>query len=216
MAVSAHLDPVTDERAERRTLVLETSGTLPGGERANVLVHNASATGLLLETALELGDGETLAIDLPEAGPVAAEVVWRSGRLYGCRFEHPVGQAVLSAAQLRSAVGDFVPPFQAAGGTDDGFGPRLERLRKSKRMTLAQIADALGVSKPTVWAWEHGKAHPLEERLAPLAEALGVAPEELSPPTGSGNWDELVARHRVEIAGALGVAEDKVRIMIEL
>ena len=48
---------------------------------------------------------------------------------------------------------------------------RLNHLRRERGMTLAQVASALGVSKPTVWAWEKGKARPLPERIAAIAES---------------------------------------------
>lgn len=48
------------------------------------------------------------------------------------------------------------------------------KIRAAKGMTLGDVADALGVSKPSVWAWEHGKAKPLPDRIPDIAEALGV------------------------------------------
>ena len=64
-------------------------------------IHNISAAGLLLETDLTLGVGEVLAIELPDIGPVGAEIVWQSGHLFGCAFQQALGEAALAAAQLR-------------------------------------------------------------------------------------------------------------------
>lgn len=79
MAIKAHLDqpaPGESQRgAARRALRLETSGILPDGREANVTIHNFSGAGLLIETGLELARGETLALDLPQAGRVEAAVV---------------------------------------------------------------------------------------------------------------------------------------------
>src|SRR3546814_5659969 len=69
------------------------------------MIHNISATGLLVETDLALGIGDRIAIGLPHAGATAIEVIWASGRLYGCRFGRPISPATLSAAQLRGAIG---------------------------------------------------------------------------------------------------------------
>jgi transcriptional regulator with XRE-family HTH domain len=233
MAIKAHLDPrsasegshATQRTAARRALQLETSGFLAeGGAEANVTIHNISGTGLLIETALELAEGEVLAIDLPEAGLVGAAVVWRSERLYGCAFEAPIGPAALAAAQLQGfAPGVPGEPLArpgsapAARGSGEQLGPRLNRLRREAGLTLADVAATLGVSKPTVWAWEKGKARPLPERLAAIAEALGVAPEALVPAPGPvGEIDAVIAECRQRIAEACGTDPQAVRIMIEL
>jgi transcriptional regulator with XRE-family HTH domain len=58
-------------------------------------------------------------------------------------------------------------------------GTKLHRLRKERGMTLGDLATALNVSKPTVWAWEHDKAQPLPDRVADIARSLGAEPDEL-------------------------------------
>lgn len=227
MAIKAHLQGSEAHSGEgqrsdpRRALSLSASGRLGDGVEANVTIHNLSAAGLLLETALELEVGEELALDLPEAGAVAAVIVWRSEQLYGCAFAAALGSAALAAAQLKS-----LPPVAArlAGveaALPDAFGPafgtRLNRLRRERGLTLADIAAALGVSKPTVWAWEKGKARPLPERLGAIAEALGVAPEALQISAASHHAPHaLVEECRQKLAAALGCAPAAVRIMIEM
>lgn len=228
MAIRAHLDQpdVGDPQraaarsAERRALHLETSGFVAGAGEANVTIHNISAAGLLLESELVLAEGERLALDLPEAGAVTAVVVWRSEQLYGCAFEQALSPAALAAAQLQGfAPGMPTRPFgqPAALGSGEGLGHRLNRLRREAGLTLADVAAALGVSKPTVWAWEKGKARPLPERLDAIAEALGVPPEALAPALGSPRQiDALVAECRERIAEACGTAPEAVKILIEL
>ena len=83
-------------------------------------------------------------------------------------------------------------------------------------MTLAQVADQLGVSKPTVWAWEKGKARPVEERLPALAAALGVQEDELASFNEPPGIKELMQSSRQRIADAYGTTPDRVRIMIEV
>lgn len=232
MAIRAHLDqsPSADSQRSvpRRALRLETSGIVPGagadGREANVTIHNISAAGLLLETALVLSEGERLALDLPQAGAVTAVVVWRSERLYGCAFETALGPAALAAAQLQAApprahapalAPTFAPMPRASGG--EALGTRLNRLRREAGLTLADVAAALGVSKPTVWAWEKGKARPLPERIGAIAAALGVAPDMLAPASNvPGEIDTVIAECRQRIAEASGAAPHAVRIMIEL
>jgi transcriptional regulator with XRE-family HTH domain len=224
MAIKAHLDQsVTGEgqrSAQRRALRLETSGALPGGAEANVVIHNISATGLLIETGLEVADEEQLAIDLPAAGQVSARIIWRSGRLYGCAFASPLTAGALAAAQLQGLpVGEDAPPARTAPMTNavETLGLRLARLRREAGLTLADVAARLGVSKPTVWAWEKGKARPLPERMDAIADALGAAPEDLA---GQNEADVdlrgLIDECRTRIADASGTSPSAVRIMIEL
>lgn len=232
MALKAHLDPspaqianpaqIEGRRQVRRALRLETSGVLPDGVEANVTIHNISAAGLLLQTDLILGVGEVLAIDLPNVGPVGAEIVWQSDDLFGCAFQQALGEADLAAAQLRGDAGQapMTTPHGSTGPTGfsshDTLGTKLNRMRRERGLTLAQVATALGVSKPTVWAWEKGKARPLPERLNAIAGVLGVNEEELLDDGPRGEGAALVADCRTRIATAYGTEPDNIRIMIEI
>jgi transcriptional regulator with XRE-family HTH domain len=221
MAIEAQLEEPAEAagtpRESRRKLRLEAHGALASGEATKVLVHNVSMTGLLLESAVPLAIDERIAVELPQAGPSWAKVVWTSGNLFGCQFETPISAATLSASQLQSAVGRNVD-IAVRGDTAPGlsFGVRLQRLRAERGLSQTQVAARLGVSKPTVWAWEHGKARPADTRIDALAQVLGVPrPELLSSPTGSA-LDDLIAESRAQIASAVGTSTEKVRIWIEL
>ena len=219
MPIPAHFDTTSTSdatpRDARRRLLLEAQGVTAAGDASPVLVHNISTTGLLLESAQALAPGERIEIELPQAGATAAEVVWSSGNLFGCRFDAPVGSATLSAAQLRGAA--HRPVRLEPVPRDDTIGPRLLRLRQERGLTLAQVAAALGVSKPTVWAWEQGRARPIANRIDALADVLGVAPSELQAPAeGDAGLRDLLARSREQIAIAAGARPDQVRILIEL
>lgn len=224
--IQAHLQSpsarVEGRRQPRRALQLETSGSLLGGASANVTVHNISAAGLLLQTGMALEEGEVLSLDLPEIGPVGAEIVWQSGELYGCAFEQALGEAALAAAQLRGgfAAPGNLPAAQPAApfgvGTGGGLGKRLNTLRREQGLTLAQVADALGVSKPTVWAWEKGKARPLPERIDAIARVLGVTSEDLSEVAAGMPGAALVEECRQRIAAQFGADRTSVRISIEI
>ncbi len=221
MVIHAHLDepdPAADtSRDPRRTLQLETHGVTTLGDAAHVLIHNVSATGLLLETHTQLEAGQQLTIDLPLAGATQATVMWQSGHLFGCQFDAPVSQAMLSAAQLRGAVErevELAGPQQFGG--DDGLGKRLQRLRKELGISQGRLAETLGVSKPTVWAWEQGKARPIDSRIEALAEALGVAAGDLRSGHENPVLRALLASCRDQIAGAVGVGPEKIRILVEL
>lgn len=194
----------------RRTLRLGTTGKFARGEGA-VTVHNLSETGLLIESREPLAQGDTFAVELPQAGEQMAEVVWADAPMFGCRFAEPLDTAALSAAQLR---GEPLAPAGAAPAVGEDFGARFHQLRIARGLSLGDIATRLGVSKPTVWAWEHGKSRPVERRLAALADVLGVTLSGLEP-AASGPDQELESSRR-RIAEAYGVEPARVRIMIEL
>lgn len=234
MPIAAHFEDTTKDkapadagqqadspRAPRKRLKIETLGALPSGVETPVTIHNFSETGLLLETRVDMEIGEVLDIALPEAGLTRARVVWASGRLFGCAFDTPLHPAVLSAAQLRSAAQepDLAPPPAVAAPAAIGgesFGERVHRLRKLRGLTQGELAARLGVSKPTVWAWEQGRARPIEERLEAIAAELGVTAAELRPGRTVAGLPELIARCRDQIAAAVETSPDKIRIMIEL
>ncbi len=233
MPIRAHLDPRSADvsandikrSAARRALRLETSGFVAGSGDANVIIHNISSAGLLIETEFDLAEGDELAIELPEAGAVSASVVWRSEHLFGCAFDEELSPAALAAAQLQGfAPGAPTQPLASAlrsspvlRSPTETLGTRLNRLRREAGLTLADVAATLGVSKPTVWAWEKGKARPLPERLGPIAAALGVDPALLAPgPAVPREIDAVIAECRQRIAEACGTDPQAVRIMIEI
>lgn len=85
----------------RRTLRLKVAAATPE-DASHALIHNISEGGLLVETRAPLKLGDTLEVDLPEAGTTAAIVVWSRDRFFGCRFQSPVHVGAVSAALLRS------------------------------------------------------------------------------------------------------------------
>ena len=220
MALKAHIDPApADTKGQRSTprreLLLETSGTLPGGAEANVTIHNISLAGLLIETREPLSEGDALKVDLPEAGEVEARIVWVSGQLFGCAFEQALGQSTLAAAQLRAPVAPTSLP-KSGRSVAEPLGIKLHRLRRERGMTLADIAGALGVSKPTVWAWEKSKARPVPSRIPDIAKALGVSVQDLGEAAPANEASAVTDECRVRIASAHGTDPAHVRIMIEI
>lgn len=214
MVLAAHFESTTSggdtPRPSRRRLQLEVAGSRASGDAAAVLIHNISATGLLLETSTKLTDAERIDIDLPDVGPTAATIVWTSDRFYGGRFETPLGVAVLSALELRSTA----PPIANQPG--ETLASRLIKLRKDQGLTLAAVAEQLGVSKPSVWAWEQGRARPTPERLARIAALYGLGETGLTAGRDHDVLSEALALARQQVAEAYSVDVTKVRIMIEL
>ncbi len=90
--------------ARRRKLSLESQGTTSSGIAADVVIHNISTTGLLIETSVNLSIGEVLAVEVPHAGATLAVIMWNSGNLFGCEFVAPVPNAAISASLLRNPI----------------------------------------------------------------------------------------------------------------
>jgi hypothetical protein len=95
--------------ADRRQLRLEVTGRADTGP-AEALIHDLSATGILIETTAVLSVGDGMELELPEAGACHAQVVWSSGHFFGCQFALPLARAAVSAAALKA-------PFNAAQGS---------------------------------------------------------------------------------------------------
>jgi transcriptional regulator with XRE-family HTH domain len=165
---------------ERRKIRLEVQSASSTGDSFFATLRNVSRTGLLLEADTTLAIGNELLVDLPEAGRIAATVVWSGDRMYGCRFASPISRAALGAARLKSAPEDQLST-QARSRTDfnEPLHTRLRRLREQSGLSVAELADLLGVSKPSVWNWENDKARPKNENLDGLARAFGTTASEI-------------------------------------
>ena len=215
MPIPAHFEdlPVDPQRprAARRQLLLESTGSTALGQNARVLIHNVSSTGLLIESGVALAEAERIEIALPQVGTTLAHVVWTSENFYGCRFDTPVPASALGALELY-AQASAVP----TGDPGDTLPVRIARLRKEQGLTLEALAALLHVSKPTVWAWEQGKARPTPERITALAERLGVSEDQLRTGRDDDALAEALGRARHLVAKAYGVDPGRVKVWIEL
>ena len=221
MAMTVYLNEVPRSagkgRASRRQLRLPLHGSKATGAEIEALVHNISATGMLVESGASLKIGEVIEVNLPHSGKTATKVIWTSGRLAGCQFEMPISPATLSAAQLRSVVVEGEPDAQnRPAASAESFGARLQRLRTAKGLTQGQLAVRLGVSEPSISAWELDKARPKAGRVEVLANMLGVEIHELLGLEETENLRDLVARAKEQIAKAAGVAPDNIKLTIEI
>lgn len=88
-------------REKRLRLCFEASlADARGASRAVVL--DLSRAGFLIHTGHALAVGDTFSVELPEAGPVEARVVWKRVTLHGCEFAKPVSRAAISATMLKA------------------------------------------------------------------------------------------------------------------
>lgn len=222
MAIPAYIETSDGSRGKlrdvRHTLRLQVQGAKSSGGDMSVLVHNISSTGLLIESEVALDVGDRIEIGLPHAGATWAKVIWTSARIYGCQFDAPVSSATLSAAQLRSVVGG------SHGGTlpaseppqAESLGIRLQRLRTARGLTQSHVAKQLGVSEPSISAWEQDKARPKAGRMEALAVLLGVELSELLGIEETDSLSDVVARAKSDIARAAEVSLDNIKIIIEI
>lgn len=106
MSLRAQLDTEPDKgerrASRRRKLRLSAEGASASSSQTQVVIHDLSEEGLLVESPIPLVTGELLEVVIPEAGTAQAEVTWDGGRFYGCKFKEPISTAAVSAALLRS------------------------------------------------------------------------------------------------------------------
>ena len=116
---------------------------------------------------------------------------------------------------------------------------RLKNLRQKKGLTVSELADLVGVSRPTIWSWESARSEPRRRSLAALAAALGVSErdvlgaelgheaatlpvsqhqpaERLSTADSALTLADVIARAKEEIARFSGTEPSKVRIIVEI
>ncbi|MEA2774194.1 MAG: hypothetical protein QOD93_7156 [Acetobacteraceae bacterium] len=124
------------------------------GSGEEVVIHDLSPGGILVETSASLRKGARLEVELPEVGATQAKVVWSSGDYYGCQFDKPIPKAVLSAALLRNPFEALVAPpveeisdQEAAEFVDDRapFAIRMRVILGSAVLLWALILWAVGV-----------------------------------------------------------------------
>lgn len=214
---------VTVHNISAAGLLLETDALLDKGEKLAMDLPHAGAaiavvvwqSGSLFGCAFEraLSEGALAAIQLRADRPQAAGSA-SAGE--DAEFAEKDEAALHDGAIGPGAGSQSALPNLETGHMPESLGSRLARLRRERGLTLAQVADALGVSKPTVWAWEKGKARPIPSRLGPIAETLGVDPDILREHEGEPRQSALIEECRARIAAACKTQPSKVRILLEI
>lgn len=227
---------------ERRHLLFATTARGMDGEQQPVLVRDISARGLLLETEEPGSLDKEILVNLPEAGDIAATVIWQGDKLAGCRLESHLAQATIDAVRATGEAAHAEQPGSDAALPRTAartLAARLKQLRISRDLTRAELAERSGISTPSIWAWETGRTVPRLGSLETLAKGLGVSVSELQigagalpsemPPgivpssIGEGGGDlrtarltELVEASKAQIAALAGTSPDRVSITIAL
>lgn len=102
----------------------------------------------------------------------------------------------------------------------------LRRRRKELGLTLAQVADAIGVTEATVQRWESGNIKNVRyEKLAPLSNLLGVSPATLmgweDEETLPANVSRIEPMQRIPLVGQIAcgipiLAEQNIEDYVDL
>ena len=71
------------------------------------------------------------------------------------------------------------------GPINQELARRLKELREHAKISLAELAVAIGVTKATIWQYEHGKRSISRLRLEKIARALYCEERHLQMPPGS-------------------------------
>lgn len=182
------------ERGATRLQVRFVAGLTAQSTSVAVVVHNLSASGILIETDTSLTIGQSITVELPEAKNTVATVIWQSAPLFGCRFTKNLSRAALSAAKLRNPLSVMFDPITswAASSEDASLGQRLLRLRRDLGLSRAALSALTGFSKPSIWAWETGRTAPRRENLTRLAEVYNVPRSEILRGSAMAEGDALL------------------------
>lgn len=102
---------------------------------------------------------------------------------------------------------------------DDTFGSRLRAVRRGSSLTVDEIAERVGVSRPTVWAWENEKYLPRRIHLQSLSEVLQVPEDYLvqgaKAKLDTSPLDRAIADAKAHIANVAGTDPQRVSINIK-
>lgn len=96
--ISAELD---FRRSPRRKLKLLTEAR-NSNSALRATIEDLSRSGMLLHSAIEISEGDTIDVEFPEVGAVTARIKWTRGSFAGCEFTQELPQAAVSASLLLS------------------------------------------------------------------------------------------------------------------
>ena len=98
-------------------------------------------------------------------------------------------------ANATAAAADAIPR--------DDFGDQLARARKARRLSRAQVAEAIGTSAPVIGRYERGEVTPSVDAAARLADVLGVTLDYLTGRASAAAASDDAALRRLEAISQL-------------
>ncbi len=141
-------------REGRHILHLELSETGDGNAAFEGIVHNLSSGGMLLETSAPFTVGDSFVLTAPYGDQVEATLVWNDGFMFGCKFQHRLSAAGISAARLMSAI-DKTSPVIAGQATSDSQETNVPAFVAGQHRTggLTMRGRALAIAMLSIVAW---------------------------------------------------------------
>lgn len=202
----------------RKTLRLVVSGRRTNKQATEVLIHDLSRDGLLIESDEPIRIGETITVELPGGGSRQVVAVWSSTHFYGCRFARPLSRAAVSAALLKALPAtdkSTIEDPKTAPPTE--FAANLAARREELGLSIEQLARRLRVSRQAIWYWESGRRVPRRSLAERVARELGIGEHEIAPSRerGKGARSTLLTCREL-IATQCGVGVESVKITVEL
>ncbi len=77
------------------------------------------------------------------------------------------------------------------------FGQRVKRYRRAAKLTQAQVAEHVGLTRTSITNIEYGRQHVMLHQLLLLASAVRVSPTQLLSDEGTA-LEDLVPAHTLE------------------
>lgn len=219
MALKAFIGGDRRKRGPSRATEIRLAASRKKEREREIEVCDISSKSLLWECDEELAIGAKIEVIFPD-GRAEAKVSGVDGRQFTCAFERPVPEAWLHAPPMRQFHADR-RDRRNASANGETLGARIRRLRLDRGLTQAALSQRLGISIPAVCGWEIDRTRPHPNRLAMLADVLGVSGAELLGAEGGrregkpSELEEQVAKARAAIAIAAGTTPDRVSIYIE-
>lgn len=99
-----------DRKFERFALSLQSEAMQNGGIPFEVVLHDLSATGFLIETNTRLAEGTRITLSLPGHGPALGEVIWGTDTCFGGNFRPALSEDAVCNALAQSAIDAAVLP----------------------------------------------------------------------------------------------------------
>ena len=187
-------------------------------------ILNLSREGCLLSTLEFLLPGQSVNMQLAprDDHPVEASVAWSNDTLYGCTFVTPLSEAHLS--DILHVNSDSPIEVTSSESVLAMLPEALLAARRASGYTTTELARHLGVSRPTLWAWESGRATPSPENQQSVLDflrrsqflALETRESTVAPDNGINTlFQETIAASRRDLAHKLGLEEEQIRISIK-
>jgi DNA-binding transcriptional regulator YiaG len=215
----------SDQRtAGRYPLVLHAAASFPDGSRSDVTILDISETGSLIaiDRALQVGQEFELFLDTAPDDAILSQLAWCGDGIFGCQFASPLSKLALSSARLRGQPVESV--VRRAPSSVDLSPSAISGARRASGYSATEMAQALGVSRPTLWAWETGKSRPSGANAKVVRDFMArvgfTPPSRAALVDDSGTADRgmlenIVPRYRQDLASEIGVPEQRIRISIE-